>query len=46
MPEEVEFDSEDEDECDALFAGTWTPQVARGLRERKVDRRYMGMLEE
>ncbi|EME42470.1 hypothetical protein DOTSEDRAFT_73338 [Dothistroma septosporum NZE10] len=46
VPEVVEFDSDDEDECDALFAGTWTPQLARGLKERKVDRRYIGSLEE
>lgn len=43
--EELEFDSGDEDECDALFAGTWTPQVARELRARKVGRSYGGVME-
>jgi len=31
--EEVEFDSQDEDECEDLFAGVWSPQLA--LRRRR-----------
>lgn len=32
--EEVEFDSQDEDECEDLFSGIWSPALAR--RRRKV----------
>lgn len=28
MDEAVEFDSQDEDECEDLFAGVWSPQMA------------------
>lgn len=34
--EEVLFDSEDEDECEDLFAGVWSPQLARRRRIRRV----------
>lgn len=33
--DEIEFDSQDEDECEDLFAGVWTPSLARKRRERK-----------
>ncbi|KAK5115770.1 hypothetical protein LTR62_000859 [Meristemomyces frigidus] len=35
LPEavEVEFDSQDEDECEDLFLGVWTPQLAVRRRE-------------
>lgn len=37
--EEIEFDSQDESECEALFMGTWTPAVARDKRrERRFGR--------
>lgn len=32
---EVEFDSEDEDECEDLFLGVWTPQSAAKRRRAK-----------
>lgn len=36
---EVEFDSQDEDECEDLFMGVWTPQLAaRRRRARVVER--------
>jgi hypothetical protein len=31
--EEIEFDSQDEDECEDLFAGVWSPALA-GRRRR------------
>ncbi|KAF2227865.1 hypothetical protein BDZ85DRAFT_182336, partial [Elsinoe ampelina] len=31
--EEVEFDSQDEDECEDLFMGVWTPETARRRRK-------------
>ena len=34
--EEVEFDSQDEDECEDLFAGLWTPQLAAKRRKNRV----------
>ena len=34
----LEFDSQDEDECDDLFAGLWTPQLAAKRRQRKRER--------
>ncbi|KAH9828014.1 yippee-domain-containing protein, partial [Teratosphaeria destructans] len=40
--EEVEFDSQDEEECEDLFLGVWTPQVA-GRRRRA---RGFGRVEE
>ncbi len=35
--EGVEFDSQDEEECEDLFAGVWT---ARGARRRRERRRF------
>ncbi|KAE8146257.1 yippee zinc-binding/DNA-binding /Mis18, centromere assembly-domain-containing protein [Aspergillus avenaceus] len=35
----VEFDSEDEDECEDLFTGVWSPGLAIRRRSRKLDRR-------
>lgn len=38
--EDVEFDSDDEDECDDIFSGTWDREsVARRRRSRRVDSR-------
>ena len=34
--EEMEFDSQDEDECEDLFMGVWTPQLAARRRRAKV----------
>lgn len=36
---EPEFDSQDEDECEDLFAGIWSPGLARRRRSRKIERR-------
>jgi hypothetical protein len=36
--ERVEFDSQDEDECEDLFAGVWSPGLAIRRRSRKLDR--------
>ncbi|KAK5956901.1 hypothetical protein OHC33_002390 [Knufia fluminis] len=36
--EELEFDSQDEDECEDLFAGVWSPGLARRRRQRKGER--------
>lgn len=33
--DEVEFDSQDEDECEDLFMGVWTPQLAARRRRAK-----------
>jgi hypothetical protein len=33
--EEIEFDSQDEDECEDLFMGVWTPQLAAKRRRQK-----------
>jgi hypothetical protein len=33
---EVEFDSQDEEECEDLFAGVWTPSLA--LKRRRAKR--------
>ncbi len=33
--EDLEFDSQDEDECEDLFAGVWSPQLAAKRRARK-----------
>ena len=33
--EEVEFDSQDEDECEDLFMGVWSPQSALKRRQQK-----------
>ncbi|PLB35513.1 yippee/mis18 family protein [Aspergillus candidus] len=35
--EGVEFDSQDEDECEDLFAGIWNPGLAIRRRSRKLD---------
>ena len=35
-----EFDSQDEEECEDLFAGVWT---ARGARRRRERRRFRGV---
>lgn len=35
----VEFDSQDEDECEDLFAGVWTPALATRRRNRKLNTR-------
>lgn len=37
--DEVVFDSDDEDECDDIFAGTWDPVVVAQRRTRKMSRR-------
>lgn len=34
--EEIEFDSQDEDECEDLFAGIWSAGLASRRRSRKV----------
>jgi hypothetical protein len=31
----IEFDSEDEDECEDLFAGIWSPALAKRRRNRR-----------
>lgn len=36
---EPEFDSQDEDECEDLFAGIWSPGLASRRRSRKFERR-------
>lgn len=33
--ETIEFDSQDEEECEDLFLGVWTPQLARKRRREK-----------
>jgi len=35
----VVFDSEDEDECEDLFAGVWDPEVVAKRRARRVGRK-------
>ncbi|KIX03934.1 uncharacterized protein Z518_07487 [Rhinocladiella mackenziei CBS 650.93] len=35
---DLEFDSQDEDECEDLFAGVWSPQLAAKRRQRKRER--------
>ncbi|KAL1866930.1 hypothetical protein Plec18167_008862 [Paecilomyces lecythidis] len=39
LHDDVEFDSQDEDECEDLFAGVWSPGLATRRRSRKFDRR-------
>lgn len=34
--DEVEFDSQDEDECEDLFSGIWTAKLASARRRRKA----------
>ncbi|KAI9812637.1 MAG: hypothetical protein M1827_004626 [Pycnora praestabilis] len=42
--EDVEFDSQDEDECEDLFAGVWSPALAmRRRRGRRFGSRIGGM---
>ena len=36
VEEEVEFDSQDEDECEDLFLGVWTPQLAARRRRGRI----------
>lgn len=36
---DIEFDSQDEDECEDLFAGVWSPGLARRRRARKLTRK-------
>lgn len=36
--QELQFDSQDEDECEDLFAGVWSPQLATKRRQRKRER--------
>jgi hypothetical protein len=35
----VVFDSEDEDECEDLFAGIWDPEVVAKRRARRIGRK-------
>lgn len=39
--DDVVFDSDNDDECEDVFAGTWDPEVVGGRRSRMVDRRSM-----
>jgi hypothetical protein len=34
--EDIPFDSQDEDECEDLFSGTWTPQLAQKRRNNRI----------
>lgn len=34
--DEIEFDSQDEDECDDLFNGTWTTRLAKRRRKNRT----------
>jgi hypothetical protein len=34
--DEVQFDSQDEEECEDLFSGIWSPQLARRRRQHKA----------
>jgi hypothetical protein len=36
---DLEFDSQDEDECEDLFAGVWSPSLAGRRRNRKLTRK-------
>ncbi|EXJ82667.1 hypothetical protein A1O3_06481 [Capronia epimyces CBS 606.96] len=38
--DDLEFDSQDEDECEDLFAGVWTPELAATRRQRKKQRLF------
>lgn len=33
--EDIEFDSQDEDECEDLFSGMWSPELARRRRRNR-----------
>lgn len=35
---EVQFDSQDEDECEDLFSGVWSAELAGRRRRRRVGR--------
>jgi hypothetical protein len=35
----IVFDSEDEDECDDLFAGVWDPELVAKRRSKRVNSR-------
>jgi hypothetical protein len=35
VDEEVEFDSQDEEECEDLFSGIWSPGLARKRRRNR-----------
>ncbi|KAF7521077.1 hypothetical protein G7054_g12571 [Neopestalotiopsis clavispora] len=37
--EPIVFDSDDEDECEDIFSGTWDPEVVAKRRSKKVNRR-------
>lgn len=43
QPPEPEFDSQDEDECEDLFAGIWSPGLATRRRSRKIIERRPAM---
>jgi len=34
--EEIEFDSQDDEECEDLFSGIWTPQLAKRRRKNRT----------
>ena len=36
LEDSIEFDSQDEDECEDLFAGIWSPGLAARRRSRKI----------
>ncbi|EXJ90813.1 hypothetical protein A1O1_03918 [Capronia coronata CBS 617.96] len=38
--DDLEFDSQDEDECEDLFAGVWSPELAADRRQRKKERLF------
>jgi hypothetical protein len=35
--DDIEFDSQDEDECEDLFTGVWSPALAKKRREKKFE---------
>lgn len=37
--DDIQFDSQDEDECEDLFSGIWSPQLALKRREMGIGRR-------
>ena len=42
----IEFDSEDEDECEDLFAGVWSPELATRRRKAKAFGNGIGRIPE
>jgi hypothetical protein len=38
----IVFDSEDEDECEDLFAGVWDPEIVAKRRGKRVNKRKKG----